>query len=1452
MHFDWLKGLISRNSTRGGSHPSRKRKPPRRQPAEVAAASAVESLEERVVPAIYTVTGTADGTGAVTPDGTDFEATTLRAAVNAANGTSELDTIVLPEGTYTLDEAELDIEFNSLEIIGAGADKSIIDASGGSRIFGIGGEGPSNTSVLLQDLTLKNGSTAGYGGAISAYQTTLSLNHVVVESSIAYGGQGGAIYAESTDLTVDHSTITNNQARGVTGQTATGGGIATRLGTLLVQSSTISNNQAIGATGAAGSAGTPGLAGFDGVQFGLDGSSGGDGGTGGFGGAGGSAQGGGIFADTTPVTIVSSTTAYNTATGGAGGFGGNGGAGGDGGAGAAGVMGAVEMNGGDGGNGGAGGFGGAGGIGGSGGLGQGGGIYVQNASAEITNSTFAYNAAYAGDGGLAGVGGAGGFGGFGGNGGDAGLGESTSGGNGGAGGASGFGGVGGIGGSGGNAQGGALFTSSGSFAIANSTVAYNSVQGGVGGAAGISGSDGAGGAGGAGGNAGTSGIGGAGGVGGMSFGAGFGGAGGNGGAGFFGGDGGDGGASGTGFGGAGGNGGSGGLDGFGGAGGTGGSTGPGGIGGAGGNGGDGGTGGAGGAGGIGGVAGVGGAGGAGGDGGVGGAGGVGGNGGAGGAGGLIGNGGAGGEGDVAIVADGVVVLEGPVGFGGAAGTGTGGGIQATSATLSSSIFAGNTADSSANDLIGEFNSLGYNLIQAKDPTLTFITGSTALDLYGVDPGLDPNGLQNNGGPTQTIGLTIDSPAIDKGNSVDVEFDQRGDGFDRIGGEATDIGAFEIQDLNHEPTLVAPIPDQSATEDTAFSLTLVLANVFTDSDVDDVLTVSASGLPGWLTFNDQTLTFSGTPLNSDVTSTGATITLRATDLAGEFVETTFKVTVANTNDAPTKDHDLVNQTATEDSAFSYTIPSNTFSDVDVGDSLTYSVSNRPGWLSFDPQTRTFSGTPTNDDVTLNGPITLTVIATDLGHATATATFTLTVLNTNDAPTVDHVISPQTATEDSPFTFTLPGDTFADVDAGDSLTYSVSGLPGWLSFNPGTGVFSGMPVNADVTGSPIQIVVTATDQSEAFVSTTFALNVLNTNDVPTVANVIADQTATEDSAFTFTVPLSTFADVDVGDVLIYSATGLPAWLSFDSESRVFSGTPDDADTGSSPSTITVTVNDGHGGTVSTTFQLSVIPVNDHTPEFEAASQTVSLQEQSPNGTTVATVSATDADLPSEALTYSIIGGNTGGAFTIDPSTGVIKVANSAALDYATTPTFELTIQVTDNGSPAAKTATAAVTVNLTQLPGPTITLTPRDGLYYLRDRQAPVDPMATFTNQRSVETFAGAQLIVTIASGRVQRDTLTVYAGNKISVDGNRILYKGKEIGTSTGGNDRDPNLVITFNNYASTAALNTLVKQINFFATGGVGQTRSVTMQVLNLAGTDSAVSTRNIHVQKLPRRHHRP
>lgn len=205
-------------------------------------------------------------------------------------------------------------------------------------------------------------------------------------------------------------------------------------------------------------------------------------------------------------------------------------------------------------------------------------------------------------------------------------------------------------------------------------------------------------------------------------------------------------------------------------------------------------------------------------------------------------------------------------------------------------------------------------------------------------------------------------------------------------------------------------------------------------------------------------------------------------------------MAPSNHAPTVANALVNQTATEDVSWSFTIPVNSFADADSGDSLTLSAqaadgSALPAWLSFDAVTGTFSGRPVNDDVGFQG---LKVTATDAAGASGSSIFSVTVANTNDAPVLANAMLAQQALETKPFSFQVPAATFADMDVADSLNLSAAlssgaALPAWLTFDAATRILSGTP--PDTASGALSIAIKATDGSGAFVTSLFALDIAN---------------------------------------------------------------------------------------------------------------------------------------------------------------------------------------------------------------------------------------------------------------------------------------------------------------------------------------------------------------------------
>ena len=430
------------------------------------------------------------------------------------------------------------------------------------------------------------------------------------------------------------------------------------------------------------------------------------------------------------------------------------------------------------------------------------------------------------------------------------------------------------------------------------------------------------------------------------------------------------------------------------------------------------------------------------------------------------------------------------------------------------------------------------------------------------------------------------------------------GAEKVAG--ADIGTYIVSEVfklkvtseivtNQPPQLVSPIADQPATEDAVFSFTLP-PNTFADVDFGDVLTYGATrangdALPSWLAFNPATRTFSGTPANSDVGI--LSVKVAATDVADAAVFDSFDISVANTNDAPTLATVLADQNAAAGGAFNFTIPANTFADVDAGDALTLAVARSngaalPAWLAYDSATRAFSGTPSLADA---GTVSIKITATDAAGASAFDIFDLTVTGANQPPIAALSIADRTTIEDTAFSFTVPADTFTDPDVADVLIYRAtradgSALPTWLAFDPATRAFSGIPGNNDVGSIDIQI--TATDAANTSAATVFAIAVANVNDAPSLSHPTPDQLATVGAPFVLHLQDDTFSDVDVGDILTYSANlvdgrALPIWLAFDAATQRFTGTPTSDDAGAYA--VKVTATDSGSLSVAETFDLSV---------------------------------------------------------------------------------------------------------------------------------------------------------------------------------------------------------------------------------------------------------------------------
>jgi len=185
-------------------------------------------------------------------------------------------------------------------------------------------------------------------------------------------------------------------------------------------------------------------------------------------------------------------------------------------------------------------------------------------------------------------------------------------------------------------------------------------------------------------------------------------------------------------------------------------------------------------------------------------------------------------------------------------------------------------------------------------------------------------------------------------------------------------------------------------------------------------------------------------------------------------------------------------------------------------------------------------------------------------------------------------------------------------------------------------------------------------------------------PPVLASIGDQTVDELSELTFTAS-ATDADIPA-QTLTYSLVGAPGGASINPATGVFTWTPTEGQ-GADSYIFTVTVSDGTL-TDEETITVTVNEVNEAPVLASIGDQTVDELSE-----LTFTASATDADIPVQTLTYSIVGAP-GGA-SINPATGVFTwtpTEGQGADSYIFTVTVsdgtltdEETITVTVNGPP-----------------------------------------------------------------------------------------------------------------------------------------------------------------------------
>nr|WP_282099743.1 Ig-like domain-containing protein [Pseudoalteromonas luteoviolacea] len=309
----------------------------------------------------------------------------------------------------------------------------------------------------------------------------------------------------------------------------------------------------------------------------------------------------------------------------------------------------------------------------------------------------------------------------------------------------------------------------------------------------------------------------------------------------------------------------------------------------------------------------------------------------------------------------------------------------------------------------------------------------------------------------------------------------GDNFTFVANDGTDDSeaasvTLTVNPINDQPTVTSQ--QVNVDEETAIAITLSAQDIDNDS-----LTYQIVSEPnrGTYLLSNNVVTYTGNLNDFGEDS----FTFKVNDGQIDSDLATVNITINNINDAP-EISGTPSEQVNEDSTYNF-VP--TADDKD-GDALSFTIENRPNWLSFNTATGALTGIPENSHVGVYNNIVISVSDGEL--STSLTAFSITVNNTNDAPTIGGV--PLTSVdEDSAYSFTPVA---ADVD-GDTLSFSVQNAPAWASFNPSTGALTGTPQDHDV-GNYTNITVSVSDGQASATLAAFDIAVNNTNDSPVGLN------------------------------------------------------------------------------------------------------------------------------------------------------------------------------------------------------------------------------------------------------------------------------------------------------------------------------------------------------------------
>ena len=572
-------------------------------------------------------------------------------------------------------------------------------------------------------------------------------------------------------------------------------------------------------------------------------------------------------------------------------------------------------------------------------------------------------------------------------------------------------------------------------------------------------------------------------------------------------------------------------------------------------------------------------------------------------------------------------------------------------------------------------------------------------------------------------------------------------------------AITVTDANEAPTLD---DDTFAVAENSSNGTVMGTVSASDPDAGDTLSYAITdGDPlgvfaidsatGEITVNESAqLDFETTPVFN--------LTVTVTDSGGLTDTAAVTVSVIDLNEAPTANDAAFS--LVENSANGTVVGTVTASDPDAGGTLSYAITggDPSGAFAIDAGTGEITVADASQlDFETTPVFDLTVTVTDTRGLTDTAAVRMNLINMNEAPTASDAVF--SLTENSADTTVVGSVSASDPDAGDTLSYAVTGgnPGGAFAIDAATGEITvNDSTQLDFETTPVyNLAVTVTDAGGLTNTAAVTVTLTNVNEAPTASD--ATFTLSENAANGTVVGSVPTSELDAGDTLSHVISGGdPAGtFSIDAgtgEIRVADSSQLDFET-TPVFNLNVTVTDAGGLMDTAPITVNLTGANEAPTAIEAA---FSLPENSANGTVVGSVSASDPDA-GDSLSYAITDGDPAGAFRIDPATGEITVADGSQLDFETTPVFSLTVTVTDAGG---LTDTGIVPISLQPVEVPPVVDTPETPP---TDEKADPTDDSDETDPQTKEEVDAAETDVAAAESGPLNDVPDQVTWNPISLD-----------------------------------------------------------------------------------------